>query len=165
MDISVDDLQRAIDRLDDASRARLLQKIEERDSRQTMRFSQAQECAANALITALGPLATVKLDVLAKRKGKAVVADKLDLANAFVDRACSRKPSLVQRRMILIACFESLIEMMQGWEFKKDGIVRTMPVTVWNVLVHMDKLPSAVDADFPGYADARLLDRIALQAA
>lgn len=95
---------------------------------------------------------SVPMAHFAESYGKGKLKRDLDWLNDYADRVCARKLTVTERGVVLRFMLGCLAEHLSD---RHDIRPKTM-------LNSLDSLPSALDWAFPGYADARLIDRIAL---
>jgi hypothetical protein len=84
--------------------------------------------------------------------GRKRYAEKCAFLEAFIDNSCAPAMRLVQRNAVRRSLLDSLVRWM-----READIVVCLP----SLLNSMAYLPGAVDQDFPGYSQCRLLHRVA----
>jgi hypothetical protein len=98
-------------------------------------------------------------DVLAKcgkEYTRAAFADDVEYVMGWFDRGCGQRINRTQRQAIVNTAVDCLARQMTRSQ---------APVVHKTLVQQLTSLPSALDRAFPGYADAKLLDRVAAIAA
>jgi hypothetical protein len=85
--------------------------------------------------------------------GRKRYAERCQEVEDFISMACPPAMRLVQRRAVRLVVLRCLKDWMRD-----AGIVVAVP----SLLNSMSYMPGAVDEAFPGYAAAKLLDRVAM---
>lgn len=98
-------------------------------------------------------------DVLAKagkEYTRASYEQDVEWVTGWIDRGCGRPVTRTQR----LALIDTAIECLIRW-LDRAGV----PVTHKTAVQNLSKVPAVVDRAYPGYQDARILDRLAVIAA
>jgi hypothetical protein len=91
--------------------------------------------------------------------------DALTWVDSYVTRSCGRI-NMASRLAVTTTAFVCLFRFMTKMRIRNtEGEFHGIPVTAGTMLHHIRWVPDAVDAAFPGYAEAGLLDRVATAAA
>lgn len=106
--------------------------------------------AVNDFIGARRPIGDV-LAKCGKTYTRASFGDDVDTLMVWIDTGCGRAVTKTQRMGIVNTGVECL-----GKAIERSGA----PVIHKTLIQQLDKLPHVLDSAFPGYAAARLLDRI-----
>jgi hypothetical protein len=164
---AVDDI---IERLDADSRALLLQRLAYDAKRAPSRVKQGKrsgsfgaelDCIWEAFRTVTGCRAEAKytiISALGTKDSPDAFLDALQEVSDYITASCSRAITMQQRRAVAELGMECLSRYMRSWSHP----VACTPRNMANRLAY---LPTAVERDFPGYANARALDRIAVMPA
>jgi len=99
-------------------------------------------------------------DNFAARYGKAKLNRDMAWLESYADKVSARKLSVPERQAVLKLVLGCLADHLRDVMVTKDG--KYPKPTPDMLFKHLDSLNMAVDWAFPGYAAARLLDRVAL---
>lgn len=134
------------------------QEAREAHARLAMRLSKQRDFSADeqdlwdALCVALNVRAPISLNKFVDTFGVSKYREAVTAAHGYLTQSCAlilRRPS---RKVLLATIMECLVDNVRE---------RGIPVTPGTVLGNIGTLAFAVEESFPGYADARMLHRIA----
>lgn len=160
MDIRVNDLTALIDEQDERTQRVILDRlIYSLESRADAHFKIEHQHAWEALRVNSDEVKSVPpLAIFAAKYGKAKLVADLDRLNDFATKSCGVQLQMSQRLIVLkliVACHADHLRSMTI--DRKRMVIRPL-----SLLRNLASIPMAVDRAFPGYSEARILDRAAL---
>lgn len=157
MAMAMQNLSELIDRLDVAAKRELVAQLQYELRGTDVPSGSVNNAVWDAVLSVSEgrlPLAT-----FSETYGKAKLKRDLDWLNEYSDSVCTRKLTVTERGSVLRLMLGCLADHLRTME-TRDG--RRPKVTPLTLMRNLDSLPMAVDWAFPGYAEARLIDRVAL---
>lgn len=129
-----------------------------------MKFSTDETLVWEAINDAVGRKRSPG-DVLAK-SGKTYTrknfAEDVQYVVGWIDQGCGREINRNQRLAIINCAVECLARRVGRTKTKTGDL---LPVTHMTIVQQLSYTPAAVDRAYPGYAEAQILDRVAMVAA